>query len=157
MTTKKKTKPATKRKRTKSKLPDHEIERIREVTPTINELRIIDVRRDYRVLRDRHFQNSIPPVEEILIGFLPRKEMKRLGNGDEVCGACLPGFIKKLICPYVIVLADDGSVEENRHNLLHEMAHMRVNIKYKRRMGHGETFKREQRRLMAAGAYDGWL
>lgn len=151
----KKTKTVTKRKK-KSKLPDHEIERIREVTPTIDELRIIDVRRDYRAIRKNHFGNSIPPVEEILIGFVPPHEMKRIGAGEDADGGCLAGFIGKKTACYAITIADDMKVAEQRITLLHEMAHLKVNIEHGRQMGHGETFKKEKRRLAASGAYDEW-
>lgn len=149
-------KTATKRKKTKSKLPDHEIERIREVTPTIDELRIIDVRRDYRVIRDRYFGNSIPSVYEVLIGFMPKREMKRIGAGEETDGGCLAGFCGEKITCYAITLADDLRVAEQRITLLHEMAHLKVNIKFGRQMGHGHQWKKEMRHLAALGAFDDW-
>ena len=154
MTTKKTTKTATKRKRTKSKLSDHEIERIREMIPTIDELRIIDIRRDYRAIRKARFGNSIPAVEHVLIALMPRIEMKRMSGEKDVEGACLSGFAGKLLTPYVIALADDLKVSDQRITLLHEMAHLKVNIKFGRSMGHGKQWKKEMRRLAAAGAFD---
>lgn len=145
-----------KKAKTKSKLPDHEIERIRQVTPTVDELRIIDLRRDYRAVRNGYFGKSIPPVEDVLLAFLSAKEMKRIGAGREAAGSCLAGFIKDRTAPYAIVIQDDLSCHEIRITLLHEMAHLKVNIEFGQSMGHGNNWKREMRRLAASGAFDEW-
>lgn len=60
------------------KLPPSEAERLREMVPTIAELRIIDLMRDYEAIRKRRYGNTIPPVEEVAIKFVPRKELNRL-------------------------------------------------------------------------------
>jgi hypothetical protein len=141
-----------------SKLSKSEVERIKMVTPTIAELRIIDLMRDYRVLRNRHFGNTIPPTEEVLLRFLPRREITRLGGYDDVDGlCCYGGKVAGHPCPKAILLPDDLNVNETRLSLLHEMAHMKVNSKFGRSMGEGKNWKKEMRRLMNAGAFDGWL
>ena len=37
------------------KLPPDEVTRIREMVPTVDELRIIDLMRDYRAIRNNYF------------------------------------------------------------------------------------------------------
>jgi hypothetical protein len=148
-------------KKTKSSggLPKHEIERIKEIIPTLSELRIIDLMRDYRAVRNAYFGNAIPPVEEVLIRFLPRREMKRLGGSDEedVDGLCAHGEYKGCATVKTILLADDLRVSEIGITLRHEMAHMKVNTKFNRKMGEGKYWKKEIRRLFVAGAYEGLL
>jgi hypothetical protein len=141
------------------KLPKGEVERIRAMVPTIAELRVIDLMRDYRVLRKRHFGNSIPPIEEIFVRFLPRREMDRQsGNTDgNTVGFCSCGNHHGTPVPQTLSIADDLDIFGIRHSLLHEMAHLKINLKFGRAMGEGKHWQREIRRLAAAGAYDGWL
>jgi hypothetical protein len=141
------------------KLQASEVERIREMVPTVDELRIIDLMRDYRSIRKNYFGNSIPPTEEILIRFLPRNEMGRLsGSKDrDTDGYCSCGKHHGTPVPQTLSLVDDLDVNQTRITLLHEMAHMKVNTKFGRAMKHGKNFKKELRRLMAAGAFDDWL
>ena len=138
------------------KLPSDEVARIKEMVPTVDELRIIDLMRDYRAVRSLYFGKSIPPVEEVLIGFMPSREMRRIGAGVDSDGACLAGRVAGLITCYAITLSDDLRANETRITLLHEMAHLKVNIKFGRQMKHGEHWKKEMRRLAAAGAFDNW-
>ena len=148
-----------KMKKNSFKLPESEVERIKEMVPTIAELRIIDLMRDYRALRKRHFRNTIPPVEEMLIRFLPRSEMDRLsGSTDrDTDGFCSCGKHHGVPVPQTLSLADDLDVIQTRHTLIHEMGHLKVNLKFGRAMGEGKHWRREIRRLATAGAYDGWL
>jgi hypothetical protein len=141
------------------KLPTWEVERIREMVTTVSELRDIDLARDYRSIRKNYFGNSIPPVEEMQIKFLPRNEMDRLsGSIDrDTDGFCSCGKHHGVPVPQTLALADDLGVNETRITLIHEMVHMKVNLKHGRSMGEGKNWKRELRRLMAAGAYDGWV
>ncbi len=146
-------------KKSSVKLPKAEVERLKDMVPTIAELRIIDLMRDYNVLRKRHFGKTIPPVEEISIRFLPRNEMDRLGRstGRDIDGYCSCGVYQGAPIPQTLALADDLDVIQTRHSLIHEMAHLKVNLKAGRAMGEGKHWKKEIRRLVAAGAYDGWL
>lgn len=144
------------RKRNNFQLRPDEVVRIKEMIPTIQELRIIDLMRDYRAVRRNYFGNSIPPVDEVLLRFLPRREIDRLGGFDDVAGVCCFGEHCGFAAPRSILLVDDLHVCETRITLLHEMAHMKVNLKYGRSMKHGETWKKEMRRLAAAGAFDDW-
>ena len=61
------------------------------MVPTLPELRLIDLMRDYRAIRKHYFGNTIPPVEDVLIGFLSQKEICRFVGKDETVGACLAG------------------------------------------------------------------
>ncbi len=141
------------------KLQESEVERIRSMVPTIAELRDVDLMRDYRAIRKNYYGNTIPPIEKILIRLLPREEIARLSGYDDehTEGLSCWGKYKGFIVPAMILLPDDLKVWETRVNLLHEIAHLKVNLKFKRNMGHGKNFDREIRRLVAAGAYDGWL
>ena len=140
-------------------LPPDEVTRIREMVPTVDELRIIDLMRDYRAIRNNYFGKTIPPVEEVLLRFLPRKEMQRIVRADneDIDGISLWGYYLGSPVPVTIVLADDLRVNEIRITLIHEMAHLKVNIKANRSMKHGKTFEKELTRLRIAGAYDGWM
>ena len=138
------------------KLQASEIERMRKMVPTVEELRIIDLMRDYRAVRKNFFGNSIPPVEEVLIRFLPRREMDRMGGSDNIAGLCSFGSHCGLPSTKAILLVDDLHVIETRITLLHEMAHMKVNLKCGRQMKHGKTWQKEMRRLASAGAFDNW-
>jgi hypothetical protein len=133
-----------------------ESQRLKKMVPTVDELRIIDLMRDYRVLRNRHFGNTIPPVEEVLLRFLPRHEITRLGGFDDVAGVCCFGEHAGFAAAKAILLADDLHVCETRITLLHEMAHMKVNTKAGCNLSHGKIWKKEMRRLAAVGAFDDW-
>jgi hypothetical protein len=141
------------------KLSQHEVKRIKEMVPTVSELRNIDLKRDYRSIRKSYYGRTIPPVEEVLIAFLPRAEIRRLSgyDDDETDGLCCFGSFRGVPALKAILLADDMKPNETRISLLHEMSHMKVNLKFGRSMGHGKNFEREIRRLVMAGAYDGWL
>lgn len=143
--------------RKKNSISKSEVERIRMMSPTIEELREIDLKRDYRAIRKSFFGSSIPPEEEVLIRYISRKEIKRLCGYEDADGLCCFGMWKGTPCARQIFLADDLKPCESAISLLHEMAHMKVNIKFGREMRHGKYWKKEIRRLAAAGAYDGIL
>jgi len=145
--------------RKKSSLPPEEVKRLKEMVPTVDELRIIDVMRDYRAIRKNYFGSSIPPVEEVLLRFISRKELDRVmrENDGDVDAISLWGVYLGVPVPRLILLADDLRTNETRIALLHEMAHLKVNIKHGRNMRHGKTFEKELDRLRTARAYDGWM
>ena len=126
---------------------------------TIIESKGIMLTREYDVIRTRYFGKTIPPVGEVLIGFLSRREIARLcrDEDEETDGLCSFGMYRGTPCPKAILLADDLSETDEAITLRHEMAHMKVNLRFKRLMGEGKHWKKEIRRLVAAGAYDGWL
>jgi len=142
-----------------NKLSKSEMEWLKGLVPTVDELRIIGLMRDYDSIRRAYFGKTIPPVSDILIRFLPRKEIARLGGFDDsdTDGLCSFGMYRGTPCLMAILLADDMNELENDLTLRHEMAHMKVNLKFGRMMGEGEHWKKEIRRLVAAGAYDGLL
>ena len=141
------------------KLPASEVERIKKMVPTIAELRNIDLRRDYCSVRNNYYGNTLPPADEVRIAFLPRSEISRLSGYDdnETDGLCSFGTFRGLPVPKTILLPDDLKVNETRVSLLHETAHMKVNLKFRRSMGHGKYWQQEMNRLMLIGAFDGWL
>lgn len=142
------------------KLPKAEVERIKAMVPTIAELRLIDLMRDYMAVRRAYYGKTIPPVEEVLFKFLPRHELRRLVKADEdeeIDALCAFGTYRGTPTLKAIVLANDLNLEEVRLRLLHETAHMKVNIKFGRRMGEGKHWNKEMHRLMRLGAFDGWL
>jgi hypothetical protein len=149
-------KKRTMKKKSSFKLPQSEVERIREMVPTIEELRIIDLMRDYRAIRKNYFGSTIPPVEDVLIRFLSRKEICRFVGKDETVGACLVGRYSTNPFPYILAVADDLSVNETRITLLHEMAHMKVDIRHRRARGHGKHWQAEMKRLARIGAFENW-
>ena len=132
-----------------------DIEDMRKMVLTIRELRLIDIRRDYRAIRKRYFGNSIPLVDEVAIVFVSGKIMESIF--DEHClGFCVEAELHHVGLS-VIAIAEDSNPVETRLTLLHEMAHLKVEAKWNRNMGHGKYFKKEARRLMAAGALDDWF
>jgi hypothetical protein len=146
-------------KKSRIEISKSEVDRMRRMVPTINELRIIDLMRDYRAIRKNYFGRSIPPVEEVLLRFVSRKELDRLAkqNEREVIGISLWGKYLRSPAPKIVLLADDLEPKEIRITLLHEMAHLKVDIKYGQCMGHGKIFEKELDRLRLARAYDGWM
>lgn len=146
-------------KRKTNRLSKSEMEWLRTLVPTVDELRIIGLMRDYDSIRKDYFRKTIPAVSDILIRFLPRKEITRLSGFDDcdTDGLCSFGVYHGTPCLKAILLADDLTELESDLALRHEMAHMKVNLKFGRMMGEGENWKKEIRRLVAAGAYDGLL
>lgn len=137
------------------KLPPDEVVRIRKMVPTIRELRIIDLMRDYRAIRKNHFGNRVPPVEQVMFGFTSRKVLFDIHSTDCV------GYNVEAKTYHVamgaIIIAEDSGTSETHTTLLHEMTHFSVDGKWGRPMGHGKYFKKEARRIMAAGAMDRWF
>jgi hypothetical protein len=128
------------------------------MVPTIAELRVIDLMRDYEAIRKRRYGNTIPPVEEVAIKFVPRKELNRLSGFDDndTEAYCSCGKHKGTPVPQTILLADDLREDKIRISLLHEMGHFKVNLKFGRSMGHGEYWLKEMRHLAAVGEMDAW-
>lgn len=131
------------------KLPPDEVVRIRKMVPTIRELRIIDLMRDYRAIRKRYFGKSIPEVESVAISLVLGSVLENIY--DE---GCLGLNINH--DAYVILIAEQSSVNETRMTLLHEMAHIKVEIKWNRSMGHGKYWQAEMKRLARRGAFEAW-
>lgn len=140
------------------KLPKDEVDRLKEMVPTVDELRIIDLMRDYRAIRKRRYGNTIPPIEEIAIKFVPRKELTRLSGFDDndTDAFCSCGKHRGTPVPQTILLADDLREDDVRMRLLHEIAHIHVNLKFSRSMGHGKNWQKEMQRLAAAGEMAAW-
>ena len=125
--------------------------------PTKRELRIIELMRDYRAIRNRSFGKSIPPVENVAFILLSKSEMLRLTGEEGNHGCSLSVVIKGVQLPFIVGLAEDDGEIVQRTTLVHEMAHFKVNLKFGRDMRHGKNFNAEMRRLVRIGELDGWL
>lgn len=147
----------TTKKMAKMMISPEDVERMRSMVLTIRELRIINLMRDYEAIRERSFGTSIPPVEDISVIILSKREMVRASAGMDGIGICCAGFAGKLTVPRIIAIADDIDSVTTRLTLLHEMAHLKVNIKYRRLMGHGKIWIAEMHRLVRAGEMDDWF
>jgi hypothetical protein len=138
------------------KLPPEKVIRLKEMVPTIRELRIIDMMRDYRAVRDRYFGETIPPVEKVAFLFLDKTGMEQLGDYDDLLGVCWHRHNRHWSAPVVFGLWEDNGESQMRITLIHEMAHAKVNREHKRDMGHGKYWKNEMKRLAKVGAFDDW-
>lgn len=135
------------------KLPPDEVVRIRKMVPTIRELRIIDLMRDYSVYRNRYFNKRfIPPAEDVAFAFVPCRVMRNV-LGEDCLGFNVSGPIKE-IAASVIVIAIESNALQVSQTLLHEMAHIEVENKWNRSMGHGKYWQARMRRLAAQGAFE---
>jgi hypothetical protein len=144
-------------KKSSFKLPASEVERMKSMVPNIAELRIIDLMRDYRGIRKAYFGKSIPPVEDVLLRFMSSREISRISGVRDTIAFCMCGETYGHVLPTTILIDEESDIEEIRRSLRHEMAHLKVNLKFGRSMGEGRNWKREIRRLVCAGAYDGLL
>jgi SprT-like family protein len=136
------------------KLPPDEIARMKKMVPTIRELSVIDLMRDYRALRGRHFGKRVPPVEEVAFALVPGRVLSDIF--DEGCLGFNVEGASKHVAASVIVIAKESSINETRMTLIHEMAHVSVEGKWNRSMGHGKYWQREMKRLAKSGAFDPW-
>lgn len=125
--------------------------RLREMRPTLDELLLIDLRRDYAVFRKRWFGNSVPPVEEVVLGLAFHAQMAEV-RGKECFGFCISESSGGPYMP-VIVICKTGPEDERATTLLHEMAHVKVDRKFGRDMGHGTHWQAEMKRLARIGAF----
>lgn len=135
-------------------LTSEDKERIRGMKPTLRELRIIDLLRDYKALRSRHFGTRVPPVNEISIGLYSKEYLNKMTFGECRAFAAANKLGIGIYSGWLIGLGEHRDDVETRQDLIHEMCHVSVNIKFRKNMWHGEHWKKEMRRLAAAGAYD---
>jgi hypothetical protein len=123
---------------------------LRSLRITLEELRLVDIRRQYVWYRARFFGNRVPEVNRVSIVFLPKKETH--AGGEEPCyGFYVPLNMEDSTS--MVFIAIDGEIErfEAYRTLLHEMAHISVDRK-NRNHGHGKMFQDEMKRLARAGA-----
>lgn len=112
---------------------------------TLDELELINIRRDYRILRKQYFpKDHLPPVERVAILFA----------GIDALGASIDDVLRFQLG--VIIIQKGIGSTRTRWTLLHEMAHLAVNIRHKRSMGHGRLWQREMMRLARLGAFDNY-
>jgi Zn-dependent peptidase ImmA (M78 family) len=133
-------------------LSKSEMIRIKKMKPTMRELRLVDLLRDYKVIRNAYFGNSIPPVDRISIALLPCK-CKQLDDTLEDC----MGYVQITGMPiYLITIGETLDVTQTRFTLIHEMAHLKVDLKHNRSMHHGKYWQTEMKRLANIGAFEHW-
>lgn len=124
---------------------------------TLEELELVDIRRDYKALRQAYFRSSrLPPVEHVAILFVESRVIAGIEDGD-VSEAYLGCCIDHLAPQAGMILITRGiGRQQTRLTLLHEMAHIAVEIRHRRPMGHGAVWQREMLRLARAGAFANW-
>lgn len=133
------------------RLDQENIQRLREMRPTIDELLLIDMKRDYATFRKRWFGVSIPPVEAMMFGLTDAPVMESATGQD-----CLGFYISEKLdgaALSAIVIARDADLVIRRMTMLHEMAHLKVDLKWGREMGHGNNWQTEMKRLARIGAF----
>ena len=66
------------------KLPKDEVDRLKEMVPTVDELRIIDLMRDYRAIRKRRLtETQSPRLKKFNRDFFHGKRWTRLSGFDD--------------------------------------------------------------------------
>lgn len=134
-----------------------EIDRVRAMKLTLEELELVDIRRDYKALRLAYFKHSrLPPVEHVAIQFVDRRVISGIEDGDiseTYLGCCVDH-----LAPHagMILITQGIGRQQTRLTLLHEMAHIAVEIRHKRPMGHGAIWQAEMLRLAKIGAFANW-
>jgi len=124
---------------------------LKTLKPTLVEFRLIDIRRQYSYYRKRFFGNRVPPIEFVAILFVSPKYMKQhFGVSNKDYGF----YVERDMEAFFIGLNDTQERFESYRTLLHEMAHISIDRKFKRVMGHGRHWKNEMKRLSNAGAYN---
>lgn len=122
----------------------------------MDELLLIDLRRWYSMFRKRYFGNSIPPVNFVVFGLVPGKVMTNVFNSRDCLGFAINGVAQN-VAASVIVVSKESNWKERVITLLHEMAHLKIDQKFGRNMGHGKYWRLEMRRLAQIGAFDRYL
>lgn len=137
----------------RSKLPK-EVARLKRLIrrPTLDELILIDMRRDYAHYRAKYFSNSIPPVDAMLFGVASVPTMAR-ASGRGCYGFYVPSDTNDVGVMAIVVSKDCDSALRGT-TMLHEMAHIKVDIKFGRHMGHGKHWNGEMKRLAKLGAFE---
>lgn len=128
-----------------------EVRRLRKLSPRLDELILIDMRRDYNVFRKAFFGNSVPPVEAIMFGRTTCPIMKKATDRN-----CYGFYIRSPfddLAMAAIVVAEDSDFVTRGMTMLHEMAHLKVDFKMGREMGHGKYWQAEMTRLARLGAF----
>lgn len=139
-----------KRERT-PKLDSERREFLVSMKPTLAELRLIDLRRDYAVYRSRFFGSTIPDLDSVVLGFCPGNVMRNIFS-DDCLGFCIEGPVKYTAAS-VILIAWDTNDTVQVGTMVHEMAHLKINLRFNRNMGHGKYWQKEMKRLARLGAF----
>jgi len=135
-----------------------DIEDVRSMRLTIEELELIDIRRDYEALRKAYFKGiAMPPVGHVGIQFVGGEVLAGLmGTGSE---HDYLGYCARNLSPHsgLILLRKHAGKVQTRMSLIHEMAHISAEVQFGRRShGHGKLWQGEMRRLALAGAMENW-
>lgn len=122
---------------------------LRSLKPTIEELRLLDIRRQYAWYRKQYFGNRVPLVDQVSIVFLPDKLTKF--DGESNYGFFTALDIEDGARQIFIAVCESLERFETYRTLLHEMAHVSVDRVHKNH-GHGKMFQTEMKRLARTGA-----
>jgi hypothetical protein len=139
-------------------------ERMDAIKPYITELRLIDLHRHYTVFKERYFGNTIPSTQHVAIVLIAEETMEELYGPAWELGECIGfcahnlklKFNEGVDAPAIICLSRKLSSSITMLTLLHEMAHLKVERKWKRDMGHGKHWQNEMKRLAKLGAFDSY-
>jgi len=128
-----------------------DIEALRKLKLTIQEARRIRALRDYQAIKKKFFGIAVPDVSSVSIVFISSKIMSKYFRSEETVGCNLSGIGAIL---HIIAIDEDSTDSEYLMTLIHEMAHLKIDEKWKRRMGHGKHWQNEMKRLAIAGAFE---
>jgi hypothetical protein len=117
---------------------------------TIGERRRVRALRDYTAIKKKYFGNTIPDVSCISVVFVPETIIEKQ-CGKEGCLGCFLGRAGDVLA--IIAIEEDSSDCVYLMTLAHEMAHLKVNGKYRRDMRHGKYWQAEMKRLARLGAF----
>ena len=138
-----------------------DIERIKSIRPLLRERRILDLNRYYTVNKERYFGKTIPSIDHVSIILVAEKTMEKMygpvyENG-KIYGICFQNLRLSDVCvdaPAMICLSEGIGNSPTIMNLIHEMAHLKIDRMWKQNMGHGKHWQNEMKRLSKLGAFD---
>jgi hypothetical protein len=129
------------------------IENLRKIKPTLNEARRIRALRDYTAIRKKYFGDTIPEATCVSIIFVSKRVFERVyGPGRyDTLGCCTPYAADALL---LIAINEESNDCIYLATMVHEMAHAKIDRKWKRYMGHGKLWQAEMKRLARLGAFE---
>lgn len=123
------------------------------------ELSAIDIRRQYEHFRKKYFKRSkLPPIEAVFVLYADPRRIRRFSRRAEgpvpVTHECRGFYMGGADPEFGLIVINAGmDWNEVRATLLHEMAHMSVEMNHNRDMGHGKIWQSEMKRLANADAF----
>jgi hypothetical protein len=126
---------------------------------TNEEFNAIHIRRQYEFFRKKFFKRSkLPPIEAMFVLYSSADRIRKFYKSSMPKGAEVrdcKGFYVGDVMPEFGLIVVEASMDwgEVCLTLLHEMAHMAVEVGHNRNMGHGKVWQAEMLRLARAGAF----